>query len=69
MDKIIKYDNNSTKIINNKTIFFISNYWKTFTQIFGMKFKFLIFFHPQTDNQAKKNELNIETNVLPLYQL
>ena len=54
LNRLIRYQELSKEIINDKDKLFTSNYWKTLLSMLRTKFKMSTTFHPQINEQTKK---------------
>ena len=60
MDRVVRKENHSEEIINDRDKLFIFNYWKTLTGEFKTKFKHSTAYHPQTDGQTERINQTLE---------
>ena len=61
IDRVIKYYRHPNKIINNKDKLFISSYWNILIAVFEIKFKILIAYYSQINNQIKQTNQIMKT--------
>ena len=54
LNRLIRYQEISKELINDKDKLFIFNYWKTLLSMLGIKLKMSTTFHPQTNEQTKR---------------
>ena len=54
MNKLIRYQKISRKLINDRDKFFTFNYWKTLLSLLRIKLRMSTTFHSQTNEQTKR---------------
>ena len=60
LNRLIKYNEISKSIINDKDKFFTFNYWKTLISLWKTRLKMFIVYHFQTNDQTKRTNQSLE---------
>ena len=60
LNRFIRYQEISKRLINDKDKLFISNYWKTLLSMLRIKLKMSTTFHSQTNDQTKKTNQSLK---------
>ena len=59
-DRLVRIKGELKNIVSDRDKFFISSYWRTMRQAFGVKLKYSTVYYPQMDGQTERTNHTIE---------